>query len=378
MKENDLLMDISILYRSTQKFYDAQLKEYHLSYAQLPVLIMIYENEGIPLNEIVSKGDYDKGTISKTVKNLESLNYIRVESSLVDKRAKALYTTEKTKQIMTDIYAIRRRWWKHLTSHMDPEKLPAFFEETHTMAEVSKKITSKSETGVYFLEWKKMSLSSYEGYISSVFYTGGCNFRCPMCTKKKFVFLKDTDNEIPNEEIREFLKNKKDMVDAICIEGGEPFMHTHFLGLLREMKKQAYKIKVMTNGSYYEPLKRAIEEGLVDMVSMRLQNSMKNYVTNIGMPDFNIENVKKSVSYLLAGHVDYEFRITLVKEFHTIQSVEQMANWIQGAKSVLLYNHENDADSIVSGLHGVEKEELFKMKAIIASKVERVKVCYKS
>lgn len=378
MQENDLLMDISILYRSTQKFYDAQLKDYHLSYAQLPVLIMIYENEGIPLNEIVTRGDYDKGTISKTVKNLESLQYIRVEASVSDKRAKALFTTEKTKQIMSQIYAIRRRWWKHLTSNMDDVSFKSFLEDTHTMAEVSKKITSRTEMNSNFMDWKKMSLSAYEGNISSVLYSGGCNFRCPMCTKKRFIFLKNDNEEIKNEEIREFLKNKQGMVDAICIDGGEPFMHTHFLNSLREMKKFGYKIKVNTNGSHYESLKKAIDEGLVDMVSMRLQNSMKEYNANIGMPNFSIENIKKSVSYLLEGHVDYEFRIILVKEYHSLKSVEQMATWIQGAKSVILYNFEEGNDSIVPNLHGVTPEDLVKMKAIIASKVERVKVCYKS
>ncbi|MBQ0064746.1 MAG: anaerobic ribonucleoside-triphosphate reductase activating protein [Firmicutes bacterium] len=377
MHENDLLMDISILYRSTQKFYDAQLKEYHLSYAQLPVLIMIYENEGIPLNEIVVRGDYDKGTISKTVKNLEALNYIRVDSSLRDKRAKALFTTEKTKQIMSQIYSIRRRWWKHLTSHMDNESFQTFVENTHDMAEVSKKISSRIENGAYYMEWKKMSLSAYEGKISSILYTGGCNFRCPMCTKKKYVFLKDEIDELKNEEIREFFRNKQNMIDAICIEGGEPFMHIHFLSSLREMKKLNYKIKIHTNGSYYEQLKTAIDQGLVDMISMSIHNSIKEYDTSIGMKGYNIDNIKKSVAYLLEGHIPYEFEIVLVKEYHTIQNVEQMANWLRGARRIVLSNYNENEDSIAKNLHPVSEDDFRIMKNIFSAQVEEVKVCYK-
>ena len=40
-KQNDLLMDSSILYRSTQKYYDKMLQDLNLSYAQLPILIEI-------------------------------------------------------------------------------------------------------------------------------------------------------------------------------------------------------------------------------------------------------------------------------------------------------------------------------------------------
>ena len=43
----DLLMDISILYRSTQKYYDRKLEPFHLTYAQLPILLFIFEQEGI-------------------------------------------------------------------------------------------------------------------------------------------------------------------------------------------------------------------------------------------------------------------------------------------------------------------------------------------
>ena len=55
-KQNDLLMDSSILYRSTQKYYDKMLQDLNLSYAQLPILIEIYENEGISLQQIVQVG----------------------------------------------------------------------------------------------------------------------------------------------------------------------------------------------------------------------------------------------------------------------------------------------------------------------------------
>lgn len=67
-RQNDLLMDISILYRSTQKYYDKKLANLSLTYAQLPILIAIYEEEGISMQKIALDGGYDKGTITKMFK----------------------------------------------------------------------------------------------------------------------------------------------------------------------------------------------------------------------------------------------------------------------------------------------------------------------
>ena len=105
-RQNDLLMDISILYRSTQKYYDKKLANLSLTYAQLPILIAIYEEEGISMQKIALDGGYDKGTITKNVQKLVNLGYVIVQSSIKDKRAKELYTTDKTKEVMNQIYKV--------------------------------------------------------------------------------------------------------------------------------------------------------------------------------------------------------------------------------------------------------------------------------
>ena len=68
-KQNDLLMDSSILYRSTQKYYDKMLQDLNLSYAQLPILIEIYENEGISLNKSYRLVDMIRVQSQKMFKN---------------------------------------------------------------------------------------------------------------------------------------------------------------------------------------------------------------------------------------------------------------------------------------------------------------------
>ena len=126
----DLLLDISILYRSTQKYYDKMLQSLSLTYAQLPILILIYEHEGISLQQIAYEGGYDKGTITKQVQKLQEMGYIRVQSSQRDKRAKELYTTQNARSIMNKIYGIRASWWQHISASIpenDMQKFSTFY-----------------------------------------------------------------------------------------------------------------------------------------------------------------------------------------------------------------------------------------------------------
>ena len=82
------------------------LQSISLTYAQLPILILIYENEGISQQQIAQDGGYDKGTITKQVQKLEEMGYIRVQPSKKDKRAKELYTTAKARGIMLSLIHI--------------------------------------------------------------------------------------------------------------------------------------------------------------------------------------------------------------------------------------------------------------------------------
>ena len=67
--KSDIMMDISILYRNTQKYFDRKLEPLKLTYAQLPVLFAIYEEEGISMQRIVEMANTIKGPLPRTCKS---------------------------------------------------------------------------------------------------------------------------------------------------------------------------------------------------------------------------------------------------------------------------------------------------------------------
>ena len=77
--------------------------------------------------------------------------------------------------------------------------------------------------------------------------------------------------------------------------------------------------------------------------------------------DFDLTPIFDSVGLLLAGGVDYEFRTTVVKEFHTEDDLLAIAKWIGGAKRYFLQGYKDSGSLISDGLSGFSAEELRKM-----------------
>ena len=73
-------------------------------------------------------------------------------------------------------------------------------------------------------------------------------------------------------------------------------------------------------------MKKLVRDGLVDFVAMDVKNSLTAYPVTVGKPDVNLNAVKESVDFLLSDAVDYEFRTTLVAEFHDEKNITETAD----------------------------------------------------
>ncbi len=370
----DLLLDLSILYRSTQKYYDRQLQDINLTYAQLPILILIYENEGLSLQDVALKGDYDKGTVSKNVRHLQNQAYIRVQPSAKDKRNKELYTTSEAKAIMSKVYEIRRDWWKHLIKNIDEEDLNRFLPMYQAMTKNASTYKDAQPYFIHFYDWQKVSLSAYPDQVSTILRVGGCNFRCPQCIQSNLVYVNENQEEIPIEDVYAYLNKRKDVLQAVCISGGEPLMNKNLHLFLSKVKSMGFKVKLSTNGSYPERLKQYVEKGLIDYVELAIKNSPKMYGKTIGMVDYDFTPIRQSVDYVLSGSVDYAFKISLTKEFHSLETVKELAQWIDGAKKIIVDTNVDARKTIQRGVHPMDTETFEQAIQIFQQHVQIVEI----
>ena len=357
-KQNDLLMDVSILYRNTQKYYDRMLQSIDLTYAQLPILILIYENEGISMQMIAEKGQYDKGTVTKSVQKLVAMKYVQIVPSQKDKRQKELYTTDKTKQVVSQIYRIRRDWWNHLIKDVPYDKLDDFTNMYQQIAQNAGQYANVEPERIQFFEMKKLSVQDYADYLCTTLSTGGCNFRCPGCQKQELVFLKEDVMPISNDMIKMHFEQRKGVIQGVCIQGGEPLMHKHLDDFLTFLKKKGYRVKVDTNGSFPDRLIDWVKRGLIDFVSVNIKNCPEKYQASIGIERADLDSIQKTIDFLKQDQVQYQFVVDVIREFHSLEDVEKIGKWLKGNSQIILRTYREDKPSIQPNLHACTKEKM--------------------
>ncbi len=220
--------------------------------------------------------------------------------------------------------------------------------------------------------FEKFSMVDFDGRIACTVFTGGCNFRCPFCHNGALVVGNVKAQEIDVKEVFDYLKKRKGLVDAVCVTGGEPTMHKDLPGFLREVRSLGYATKLDTNGTNPQMLADVIAEGLVDYVAMDIKNSMAKYPQTIGIEGASLDDICKSVDILLNSGIDYEFRTTVIDEFHTAEDMKEIAEWISGAKRYFLQKYKDNEGCLSHGYSEVSRQKADEFVKILEDKVGKV------
>ena len=93
-------------------------------------------------------------------------------------------------------------------------------------------------------------------------------------------------------------------------------------------------------------LKHLVRKGTVDYVAMDVKNVPEKYGMTVGIDGYNPENIRNSVDFLLTGEVPYEFRTTVVREFHKREDFEGLGKWLTGARRYYLQGFVDSGDLI--------------------------------
>ena len=218
---------------------------------------------------------------------------------------------------------------------------------------------------------QKMTLLDYPGKVACTVFLGQCDFRCPFCHNFELV-----DGSAPavmgEEELFSFLRKRRGLLDGVAITGGEPCVHRELPDFMRKIKELGFSVKLDTNGNHPWLLRTILEEGLADYVAMDVKNSPAKYAETIGKEHFSMAGVAESIHLLMNGSADYEFRTTVVEEFHDEEDFEEIGKLVAGAKRHFLQPF-TDRDSVPFGnLHAPSDKEIRKYAEILRKYVTEV------
>lgn len=180
---------------------------------------------------------------------------------------------------------------------------------------------------VYGIE--KLTMLDYEKHLSAILFYGGCSIRCPYCYNKGIVF-KEFPLIAPTE-VDAFLKSRKNKLDAVVFSGGECTIYGDALyNDIVYCRRLGYKIKVDTNGTNFNLVKRLIEEKLVDFIALDYKCPVEK--KNIfGFTENSYANFKNTLELLCNSSIPFEVRTTV----HTdIIDEKDITNIIQDLDSI--------------------------------------------
>ena len=211
--------------------------------------------------------------------------------------------------------------------------------------------------------FQKMTLLDFPGKVACTVFLGGCDMRCPFCHNAELI-----DGTAPavmeEEELLAFLKKRTGLLEGVAITGGEPLLRDDTIVLMEKIRDLGYPVKLDTNGTHPDRLRKILDRELAAYVAMDIKNSPDRYAVTAGLEKLDLAPVRESVSLLMEGRTDYEFRTTVVAELHDGDSFRGIGEWIRGARRYYLQRF-TDRDTVpFGGFHAPEDAKMLEYAAI--------------
>ena len=218
---------------------------------------------------------------------------------------------------------------------------------------------------------QKMTLLDFPGKVACTVFLSGCDMRCPFCHNAELI-----DGTAPavmeEEELLAFLKKRTGLLEGVAITGGEPLLRDDTIVLMEKIRDLGYPVKLDTNGTHPDRLRKILDRELAAYVAMDIKNSPDRYAVTAGLEKLDLAPVRESVSLLMEGRTDYEFRTTVVAELHDGDSFRGIGEWIRGARRYYLQKF-TDRDTVpFGGFHAPEDAKMLEYAAIAREYVPSV------
>ncbi len=218
----------------------------------------------------------------------------------------------------------------------------------------------------------KLSLLNYPDLVSATVFTNGCNFLCPYCQNSALV-LDAKDNElIPEEEVLDYLKERRKLLDGVCVTGGEPTIQKDLVEFIRKIKDLGLKVKLDTNGSHPEVIKELLDLGLVDYIAMDIKTVFSKY-NEVANRKVDTDALRSSIELIKNSNIDYEFRTTVVKAFVSYEDLIFILDYLN-CKKYYLQKFEDRQSNIVYHLDAYSDDELKEIYSSLKEKYDFIKI----
>ncbi|MDP8222193.1 MAG: anaerobic ribonucleoside-triphosphate reductase activating protein [Candidatus Lernaella stagnicola] len=186
-----------------------------------------------------------------------------------------------------------------------------------------------------------LSLIDFPGNVASVLFLAGCDFRCPFCQNPDLIEISADTPKFSWEDVVEFLRHRKKLIDGVAITGGEPMLFPDIADFVAHLNEEiGLPVKIDTNGHHPDVLKQLLEDGHVTYVAMDVKTALSRYSEASGTL-VDIHKIEQSIRLIMQSGVRYEFRTTVVPTVVDEAAVDEMGKVIEGAELWAFQQYQN-------------------------------------
>ena len=186
-----------------------------------------------------------------------------------------------------------------------------------------------SSDGFSIAGMQGMTGLDFPGLVSAVVFTQGCNFRCPYCHNAHLVsHWEDVPGGMFREDVIAFLRKRANLLDGVVISGGEPTLQPNLAGFCRSVKALGYKVKLDTNGSRPDVIRKLLDARLLDYVAVDCKTLPERYYPELCAEQDAASALQRTLALLRASSLPYEVRTTCVEPFINAREIARLAAFL--------------------------------------------------
>jgi pyruvate formate lyase activating enzyme len=197
------------------------------------------------------------------------------------------------------------------------------------------------------------TMLDFKGYLSAIVWFCGCNMRCGYCYNPEIVYSK---GKLSANDALEFLDSRKKLLKGVVLSGGEPTLYRRINHFAKQLKQMGYKVKLDTNGTKPQTLKRMLDAKNVDFVSLDFKAPLYKFQTITKMKQNGFFDVAKSLQYLKNSQIEFEVRTTVHGDLLDAEDICEMIHLLKNAKYHKAYYLQNFLEAkTISGIKAQKK-----------------------
>ncbi|MDR0590434.1 MAG: anaerobic ribonucleoside-triphosphate reductase activating protein [Puniceicoccales bacterium] len=221
---------------------------------------------------------------------------------------------------------------------------------------------------------QRFSSIDFPGHLAAVVFTVGCNLRCPFCHNAELVT--GSIDAMAEGDVLEFLSGRRRQLEGVVISGGEPTLQRDLPNFIEKVRRLGFRVKLDTNGTRPDILEDLMGRGVLDFIAMDVKHEWSRYAEASGLEGVEVEAIRRSADLVIGGEVDYEFRTTVIRDFHDARDIVAISQQISGAKSYVVQEFipEKTLDASFSRKLPFEKSSLRGIIPEVLRNVQRFEI----